>query len=281
VIKIYKGQLSSVDTLRKLQTKGEIKKMMKIAISMQKGGVAKTTNTINLAGAAAAEGLDVLAVDTDPQGYLTLNLGLREEYTRKDLSFHQAWLEPKSVDISDVIVEHPEFDVLPANHQMFSLQQELIAEGYQLLKRLDKIFKNLPDYDVVFVDAPPSLGLINDNVLIATENIIIPMEARETSVLALEHLLGQIKTLEKRFDISITERGVIISDVNYPLNSEQEAMIDWANRMYEGQCPLYEIRDRKLISEAQNAGYSIFGVEETCDQEEKYKDFIQELMVVQ
>jgi chromosome partitioning protein len=255
--------------------------MMKIAVSMQKGGVAKTSNTINLAGAAAAQGLDVLAVDTDPQGYLTENLGLHRAYTRKDLSFHQAWLEPSEVDISEVIEEHEEFDVLPANAQMFSLQQELMSQGFQLLKRLDKIFEDLPEYDLVLVDAPPSLGLINDNVLVATENIIIPMEAKETSVLALEHLLSQIETLEKRFDISITERAVILSDVDYPLNMEQEEMKSWAKRMFEGQCPLYEVRSRVEISRAHKNGHSIIGYEDSCDQEETYKNIIEDLMVVQ
>jgi len=253
--------------------------MIKLGITNQKGGVSKTTNTINLAGAAAAEGHDVLAVDTDPQGYLTNNLRLRDAYTAEEATFYDSWKEPTEVDPSDAIVEHDEFDVLPSNVDMFNLEQDLIAEGWRVRERLSMVFDRLPEYDLVVVDAPPSLGPINDNVLLATENILIPMEAKETSVLALDHLLRQIETLEKRFEVEMTEHGVIISDVDYPLDNEQRDMIEWIEDTFEGRAPVYEVRSRAAIARAQKAGRSISGFEEDCDQEPVYRDIIENLGV--
>jgi len=136
--------------------------MMKVGVSNVNGGVAKTTNTINLSGAAAAKGLDTLAVDCDPQGYLTQNLGFRDEFTRREgPSFYDAWMDHKEVDVTEIIVEHEEgFDVLPANAAMFKLRRDLLADSYQLGKRLEQILEGLPDYDLVIVDASPDLGMI-------------------------------------------------------------------------------------------------------------------------
>lgn len=253
--------------------------MKALGVSNQKGGVAKTTNAINLAGAAAAEGHDVLAIDTDPQGYLTNNLGLRDAYTADDATFYNVWLEPTDYDVAEVIVEHAEFDVLPSNVDMFNLEQDLIASGWRVRERLTMIFERLADYDVVVVDAPPSLGPINDNVLLATRNLVIPMEAKETSVLALDHLLTQIETLEKRFEASINEEAVLISDVQYPLDNEQRDMIKWIQDTFDGRCPVYEIRNRAAIARAMKAGSSIGAYEEDCDQEPVYRKVIQNLEV--
>jgi len=253
--------------------------MKAIGVSNQKGGVAKTTNAINLAGAAAAEGLDVLGIDTDPQGYMTNNLGLRDTYKAESPTFYEAWLEPTEHDPADYIVEHEEFDVLPSNIDMFNLEQDLIAEGWRVRERLTMIFDRLPEYDLVVVDAPPSLGPINDNVLLATQNLVIPMEAKETSVLALEHLLTQVESLEKRFEIEIDEEAIIISNVNYPLDNEQKDMIDWINDTFDGRAPVYEIRNRAAIARALKSGHSISGHDEDCDQEPVYREIVRAMEV--
>lgn len=254
--------------------------MKAIGVTNQKGGVAKTTNTINLGGAAAAEGLDVLVIDADPQGYLTNNLGLRDEYTADPPTFFDAWTEPTEYDPADLIVEHDEFDVLPSSIDMFNLEQDLIAAGWRVRERLNMIFDRLPQgYDVIFVDAPPSLGPINDNVLLATERIIIPMEAQETSVLALDHLLRQVETLEDRFEVTIDEEAVIISDVDYPLDNEQKDMIEWIEETFDGRAPVYEVRHRAAIARAIKAGRSISGHDEECDMEPIYREIVQNLGV--
>ena len=248
------------------------------AVSNQKGGVAKTTNSINVTGAAAAQSQDVLAIDSDPQGYLTNNLGLGEAYRADGDSVVDMWKDPTEYDPADLIVSHEEFDVLPAHIDMFWLEQELTAAGWKVRERLSMIVDRLPDYDLVIIDAPPSLGPINDNVLLAAENIIIPMAAAEESVLALDHLLTQVNTLERRFGTSINERAVIISDVEYPLDNEQKDIIEWIGDTFDSRCPVYEIRDRAAIKRAIKNSCSITAYNEECDQEPVYHEIVDGLV---
>ena len=251
-----------------------------IGVSNQKGGVAKSTNSVNIAGALAHRGHSVLAVDTDPQGYLTNKLGLGDAYRRDPPSFADALKEPTEHHIEEFVIEHSEFDVLPSNIDMFTLEQELIASGWRPRERLQMLFdeETLETYDHVIIDAPPSLGPINDNVLLATQQIMIPVEADETSILAIDHLLNQIETLEQRYEVRIVERGVVISNVNYPLDNSQKEMIQWFEESFEGRCPLFEIRHRAAIKRSLNAGGSIFGENaEDTDMRDAYEEIAAEL----
>jgi chromosome partitioning protein len=110
-----------------------------IGITNQKGGVAKSTNAINIAGALADNGYDVLAVDTDPQGYLTNKLGLADKYKADPPSLFDALKEPTEHQIADLVDNHPEFDVLSSNVDMFRLEQELIASGWRPRERLQML----------------------------------------------------------------------------------------------------------------------------------------------
>lgn len=251
-----------------------------IGITNQKGGVAKSTNTINIAGALAHRGHSVLAVDTDPQGYLTDKLGLSSEYKADPPSFFEALKEPTEYQITDLVVSHSEFDVIPSNIDMFRLEQDLIASGWRPRERLQMLFETLDGYDFVLVDAPPSLGPINDNVLLACRQILIPVEADETSILAIDHLLNQIETLEKRYNVRITEQAVVISNVNYPLDNEQRDMIAWFNDTFDGRCPVFEVRHRAAVKRSLSAGGSIFGENaEDTDMREIYENIARELEV--
>ena len=251
-----------------------------IGVSNQKGGVAKSTNSVNIAGALAHRENLVLAVDADPQGYLTNKLGLGDAYRKDPPSLADALKEPTEHRIDELVIEHSEFDVLPSNIDMFTLEQDLIASGWRPRERLQMLFdeETLETYDHVVIDAPPSLGPINDNVLLATRQIMIPVEADETSILALDHLLNQIETLEQRYEVKIVERGVIISNVNYPLDNSQKEMIQWFEDSFDGRCPLFEIRHRAAIKRSLNAGGSIFSEDaDETDMCEPYEEIAAEL----
>jgi len=246
----------------------------------QKGGVAKTTNTINLSGAAATRGYNVLAVDADPQGYLTNRLGLEDAYRADEPNLYTAFNEPTDVDPNELIESHAEFDVLPSNIDLFRLEQDLIASGWKPRQRLNEVLERIEGYDLILIDAPPSLGPINDNVLLSVDGILIPCEADDSSILALEHLFNQIDTLEDRYDTRIDEKGILVSNVNYPLDNEQQGMLEWYEDTFEGRCPVHIIRHRAAIKRAMNDNGSIFGegAEET-DMESVYLEIVDSLGV--
>lgn len=230
----------------------------RIGITNQKGGVSKTTNTINVAGGLADRGLDVLAIDMDPQGYLTHRLGFKEVYKADSPNFADALNSPSDYDIRNLVVTHDEYDLLPANIDMFHLEQELIGSGMRPRLRLSDVLKSVNDWDVMVIDSPPSLGPLNDNVVLAAENLLVPVEADESSQLALTHLLRQLDTLEDNYGAAIDILGVIVSNVSYPLDNEQQSSIDWYEDRFEGRVPVWIIRSRAALKRAVKSGGSVF-----------------------
>lgn len=237
-----------------------MERMYRIAISNQKGGVGKTTNAINLAGALAHAGHDVLAADLDPQGWMTIRLGLQRAYEAEPPTMYDGLTDPREYDASEFVVEHDEFDVLPANVDMFALEQDLIASGWQPRQRLSILLEDIPEdeYDYLVVDAPPSLGPINDSVILATERVIIPVKADRLSQLAIDHLLNQIETLERRYETTVEIAGVFVSDADYPLDNPQKAAVAWFRDTFSS-CPVEIVRSRVAIERSLDRGGSIFG----------------------
>ena len=229
--------------------------MYRIAISNQKGGVGKTTDAICLAGALADAGHDVLAADLDPQGWLTIRLGLQEAYEAEAPSLFNGMLQPREHDVHDLIVEHDEFDVLPSNVDMFTLEKKLIGSGRQPNQRLRILLEDIneDEYDFLVVDAPPSLGPINDSVLIATERVVIPVKADRLSRLAIDHLLNQIESIENHYGLDIGIAGVLVSDVDYPLDNSQEDALEWFRDTFS-MAPVEVIRHRVGIERSLDRG---------------------------
>jgi chromosome partitioning protein len=251
----------------------------RIAILQQKGGVGKTTNTINVAGALADRGLSVLAVDMDPQGYLTHRLGFKDAYEADSPTLHDALKSPNDAEISEIVVEHAEFDLLPANVDMFLLEQDLIASGMRPRTRLRTLLEDAHDWDVIVVDAPPSLGPLNDNVALATEELLVPVEADDSSRLAVNHLLRQLDTLEAQYDVQIDFAGVMVSNVDYPLDNEQEENIEWFQERFAEHVPLWIIRHRVAIERAVKNDGSIFAEDaEDTDMRGVYEEIAEVLM---
>lgn len=241
----------------------------KLVVSNQKGGVGKSTIALNVAGALGERDNDVLLVDLDPQGYLTSGCGYKDAYTEDGTDLADALQAPTEHSVAELVVPHPEFDLLPANIGMFTLEQDLVS-AMQGRKRLQMLLEDVTDYDFIVVDCPPSLGLLTDNALLACENLLIPAEAEDTSIRALDLLFKQIDSLEENFsEASINERAIVVSNVDYPLDGEQKDMLEWFDDNFSEFIPVFEVRNRAAIKRAWNNGHSIFGHEEDSDMEDE------------
>lgn len=271
----------------------------RISVSNMKGGVGKTTTTVNVAGALAHRGGDVLVVDADPQGYLSDAVGLYDAYDAGKPNLYHGLESPEAYTVEDLVYEHEEFDVLASNIDMFRIEQELTASGMRPRMRLDQLLNTATGYDYVVIDAPPSLGVLNDNALLAGENLLVPVEDKETTAKALRILYDQIETLEEKYhEKSINEKAVVINNINYPLDSEQDGMIEWIHEVFETEfdvtpsdfdddedvpvgarvfAPVFEVRKRVSIKRAGLAGQSVFAHEEDCDMQPVYEDIAAEL----
>ena len=179
-----------------------------LAVVNQKGGVGKTTSTINLGAALALQGAHVLLVDFDPQGALSVGLGFNPN--AMDLTVYQLLLDA-SVTFDDVVqpTKMPGMDIIPANIDLAGAEIMLVSEVArdQAMKRaLDKIRSR---YHYVLIDCPPSLGLLTVNALTAADAVIIPLECEYFALRGMALLMDTIGKIQARINPGLTVEGIL------------------------------------------------------------------------
>ncbi|MDF9715219.1 ParA family protein [Nocardioides sp. ChNu-153] len=179
-----------------------------VAMCNQKGGVGKTTTAINLGAALAELGRTVLLVDFDPQGSLSVGLGLNPH--EMDLSVYNLLME-RDVTIDDVVVETgvPGMDLLPSNIDLSAAEVQLVHEvaREQTLARV--LAPAVERYDVVLIDCQPSLGLLTVNALTAADGVIVPLECEYFALRGVALLKTTIDKVAERLNPRLTIDGVL------------------------------------------------------------------------
>ncbi len=184
-----------------------------IAMCNQKGGVGKTTTTINLGAALADYGRKVLLVDFDPQGAASAGLGVNAH--ELDRTIYNLLMEPKS-DIRDIIMSTgiDGLDLAPANIDLSAAEVQLVSEvaREQALARVLRPI--LDDYDVVLIDCQPSLGLLTVNALTAAHGVIIPLEAEFFALRGVALLVESIERVQERINPRLRIDGILATMVD-------------------------------------------------------------------
>lgn len=257
-------------------------KHMRIDVGMQKGGVGKTTTSINLAGALAHRGHDVLAVDADPQGGLTLKLGHREQYRQGEYALYDVLSDMGQLtldDLDELVIHGAEFDIVPSHLRNFRLEKHLYSEarGVEALKlALDR---HSAEYDYVIIDSPPNLGPLADGALLAAENVLFPSHANTIAQDSLQILFDEIDTLEDKFkDVNISTVAAVLNEVGRDgVSTEmQEWFVETFGKEYVFEIPDWtviehsiEYRTSVFAYNPDDAGYS-WDAEKTEELRDKY-----------
>jgi chromosome partitioning protein len=178
-----------------------------IALCNQKGGVGKTTSTINLGASLTEFGRKVLLVDFDPQGALSVGLGVNPN--ELDQTVYNALME-RSVSADDILIKTGAgMDLLPSNIDLSAAEVQLVGEvaREQTLKRiLDPVMN---DYDFILVDCQPSLGLLTINALTAADGVIIPLECEYFSLRGVALLIQTIEKVSERLNPQLQLEGIL------------------------------------------------------------------------
>ncbi|MBX3231143.1 MAG: ParA family protein [Labilithrix sp.] len=180
-----------------------------ICVVNQKGGVGKTTTAVNLAASVAAAERRTLLVDMDPQGNASSAVGVRpgtQERTVYDVLIGQS-------ELADVVVQTdvPTLFVAPATQDLVAAEIELVDDPKRATKLKDALDPVLGDYDYVFIDCPPSLGLLTLNALAATSSVLVPLQCEYFALEGLTHLMATIDRVKNGMNKDLDVLGVVLT----------------------------------------------------------------------
>ncbi len=180
-----------------------------ISIVNQKGGVGKTTTTVNLATALAAIGKKTLLIDLDPQGNASTGLGLN--YDDRAISIYDVIIGNNNVEDAVKPTAVPLLSILPSNIDLSAAEIELVGLSNREKQLKNALSKVELEYDYVLIDCPPSLGLITMNALVASQSVFIPLQCEFYALEGLSHLLKTIQLVQRRINTTLDICGVVLT----------------------------------------------------------------------
>lgn len=245
----------------------------KIAFVNQKGGVGKTTTTLNLGAGLALEGKKVLLIDTDPQGNLSISAGVNLK--DDDLTIYDVL--KGSVAPVDAIVHLENYDIIPADIMLSGAEIELsgVPGREMILKEaLEKISKK---YDYILIDCPPSLSTITLMGLVACDSVIIPVQSQYLALNGVAQLLETIELVRKRMSPQLRIAGVLATMYDSRMNLHKE-VLETIKEAFPDQIFNTTISNNVALSEAPGFGQDIFKYNPRSKGAQQYKELVKELL---
>ncbi|MDR0519066.1 MAG: AAA family ATPase [Clostridiales Family XIII bacterium] len=247
-----------------------------IAIFNQKGGVGKTTTNINLAACLAMKKKKILIMDIDPQGNTTSGMGISKK--NLETTMYEVLIED-DIDPNSAIMETSikGLSILPASVKLAGGEIELVQlEGreHRLRSALDKIRDN---YDYIFIDCPPSLGLLTINSLTAVDSVIIPIQCEFYALEGVSQLMSTIDLVKQKLNIDLEIEGVILSMFDGRTNLSIQ-VVDEVKKYFKDKVYTTVIPRNVRLAEAPSFGMSIIEYDASSKGAEAYMEFADEFL---
>lgn len=246
-----------------------------IAICNQKGGVGKTTTAVNLATYLAFSGKRILLLDIDPQGNATSGLGINKHNIKTsiyDLIIGE--IDPHPIVINTGITN---LSLIPSTLSLTGAEVELVGimgREYRLKKAISTL---LSEYDFVFIDCPPSLGLLTVNALAAADSVLIPIQCEYYALEGLSQLVNTIRLVKENINANLEIEGVLLTMADYRTNLTNE-VIKEVRKFFESKVYKTIIPRNIRLTEAPGFGKPVALYDKNSIGAQKYEEFADEML---
>ena len=246
-----------------------------IALFNQKGGVGKTTTNVNLSACIAAKGRKVLIIDIDPQGNTTSGFGIDKNTT--EYSIYDALLDSEDIEKCIVKTKLENIDIIVSNMQLAGAEIELtnLKEREFILKKI--IDKVKEQYDYIFIDCPPSLGLLTINSLTGVDSVLIPIQCEYYALEGVSQLMNTIQLVKKNLNQSLEIQGVVLSMFDGRTNLSIQ-VVDEVKKFFKGKVYTTIIPRNVRLAEAPSYGMPIIQYDPKSRGAEAYIELAEEFL---
>jgi len=246
-----------------------------IAVFNQKGGVGKTTTVINLCACLANRGKKVLMIDVDPQGNTTSGVGI--DKTTLEKTIYDVLINGS--DPRDCIIDtnRENLFIIPSSVQLAGAEIELTEVNKRELKLRECIDSIKDEYDYVFIDCPPSLGLLSINALSAVDSVLIPIQCEYYALEGVSQLMNTIKLVKKSLNPDLDIEGVVLSMFDGRTNLSIQ-VVDEVKKYFRGKVYTTMIPRNVRLAEAPSYGMSIIEYDIKSKGAESYMDLADEFI---
>lgn len=246
-----------------------------IAIVNQKGGVGKTTTAVNLCAAIGARGFKTLLIDIDPQGNSTSGMGLNKRSIEK--STYDILINGVSALETVVTSQYANVDILPANMSLAGAELELVESKKRESRLRTALAELVALYDFIFLDCPPSLGLITLNALCASDSLMVPIQCEYYALEGLSQLMSTVRQIKRLYNPHLEIEGVLLTMYDGRLNLTQQ-VVDEVKRFFPQKVYTSVIPRNVRLSEAPSFGQPVMYYDRTSRGSSAYEEFAGEFL---
>lgn len=247
-----------------------------ISVANQKGGVGKTTTTVNLGACLAQDGKKVLLIDSDAQGNATSGLGVRKPDVKQDI--YDVLVNEVSIKETIIKTSRENLSIVPATLQLAGAEIELTSMMARESRLKSALAEVSDEYDFILVDCPPSLGHLTINAFTASDAILIPVQCEYYALEGLSQLLNTVRLVQKHFNPGLEIEGVLLTMYDARTNLGAE-VVEEVRRYFQEKVYDTIIPRNVRLSEAPSHGKPIIDYDTRSKGAEVYQALAKEVLV--